>query len=263
MDLHFHGPEPTAAERAAVDSVLGPPTSAWAGGRTDVEAEGHRTLLGGHAAAIAPRPAPARAPRRPGRGSAGSAGRPRLHLPAPDRAARRGLRRRHLLPSLLARRRDPPAVAHVCDDIACRIQGGGALCASWSDVGLGRRQGDGAAGSAARAWASASRRRPRWSLSAGESPHVRSRWPRATRREHRGRARLARARRPTTAARLAPAIRAPGRRRRRSACSAGSAGSIPRASTPIAASGGYAALARGDRDRARRASSREVTAPRS
>ena len=38
MDLRFHGPEPTADERAAVDSVLGPPASAWAGGPRNVEA---------------------------------------------------------------------------------------------------------------------------------------------------------------------------------------------------------------------------------
>ena len=41
MDLHFHGPDPTAAEQAAVDSVLGPPDSAWAGGGRNVKDEGH------------------------------------------------------------------------------------------------------------------------------------------------------------------------------------------------------------------------------
>ena len=50
MDLHFHGPEPTADERAAVDSVLGPSISAWAGGPRDLEGEGQTAFSGGHAA---------------------------------------------------------------------------------------------------------------------------------------------------------------------------------------------------------------------
>ncbi len=35
MDLHIVGAEPTAEERAAVDALLGPPESGWAGGRRD------------------------------------------------------------------------------------------------------------------------------------------------------------------------------------------------------------------------------------
>ena len=107
MDLHFHGPEPTAAEQAAVDSVLGPPTSAWAGGPRNMEEEGHSLPAGRPRGPIPPRPPPARAPCRPVAVRLDPAGRPRLYLPAPDRAPRRGPRRRHVLSPLLARAATP------------------------------------------------------------------------------------------------------------------------------------------------------------
>ncbi len=50
MDIRIHEPEADAAERAAVDAVLGAPVSAWVGGERDIEAEGHSSILGGHAA---------------------------------------------------------------------------------------------------------------------------------------------------------------------------------------------------------------------
>src|SRR2546421_7430363 len=50
MDIRFHELEADAAERDAVDSVLGPPVSAWAGGIRDIEPEGHSATFGGHAA---------------------------------------------------------------------------------------------------------------------------------------------------------------------------------------------------------------------
>ncbi len=156
----FMAPKPTAAEQAAVDSVLGPPTSAWAGGPRNVEEEGHSSLAGRPRGPIPPRPASARAPCRPVALRLGAAGRPRLYLPAPDGAARRGARRRHLLSSLLARAA-PLAVAHVCDDIACRIKGAERLCAEL-EQSLGPESEE-AAGNAARAWAVANRPPPRWS----------------------------------------------------------------------------------------------------
>ena len=103
MDLHFHGPEPTAAEQAAVDSVLGPPTSAWAGGPRNVEEEGHSSLLGGHAARSRRDLLLPALHCRPVAVWLGPAGRPRLYLQAPDRAPGRGTRSRHVLPPLLAR----------------------------------------------------------------------------------------------------------------------------------------------------------------
>lgn len=47
MDIVVRGPEPTDSERLAVDAVLGPPVSAWAGGVRDLGREGRISLLGG------------------------------------------------------------------------------------------------------------------------------------------------------------------------------------------------------------------------
>ena len=127
MDLHIHGPEPTAAERAAVDAVLGVATSAWAGGERKIEKEGRISLLPGRAARV----------------------RRDLLLPAlhavqsrfgwlPQGALNYICRRLDVPPAeaygvatfyhLFALSPRPPAVAYVCDDIACRIRGGNGLC---------------------------------------------------------------------------------------------------------------------------------------
>ncbi|MCE9581204.1 MAG: NAD(P)H-dependent oxidoreductase subunit E, partial [Planctomycetes bacterium] len=127
MDLHIHGPEPTADERAAVDSVLGPAVSAWAGGARDLEGEGRTTNLGGHEARS----------------------RRDLLLPAlhaiqdrfgwiPQGALNYVCRRLTVPPAeaygvatfyhLFSTAPRPAVVAHVCDDIACRVKGGEALC---------------------------------------------------------------------------------------------------------------------------------------
>jgi len=127
MDLLFHGPEPTEAEQAAVDSVLGPPKSAWAGGKRDLEIEGHSSSLGGLEARS----------------------RRDLLLPAlhavqsrfgwiPPGAFDYICRRLTVPPAeaygvvtffhLFSLDPQPPAVAHVCDDIACRIKGAEAIC---------------------------------------------------------------------------------------------------------------------------------------
>ena len=88
-----------------------------------------------------------------------SRGRARLHLPAPDGPARRGPRRRHVL-RLFSLAPQPPAVAHVCDDIACSDHGGRALVRRARAARSGRRAaGNGRRLEArARAWASASGR---------------------------------------------------------------------------------------------------------
>src|SRR5690606_10304493 len=49
MDLRLTDAQPTAAERAAVDAVLGPPHSGWDGGERVGERDGH-IALGGQAA---------------------------------------------------------------------------------------------------------------------------------------------------------------------------------------------------------------------
>jgi NADH-quinone oxidoreductase subunit F len=128
MDIHVIAPLATPAERAAVDALLGPPTSGWAGGTRDSLTDGH-SAHGGHAA---------RAERD-------------LLLPAlhavQDRIgwisqpALSYICRRLSVPpaeaygvatfyALLTTRERPPIVAHVCDDIACRLVGAEETCAA-------------------------------------------------------------------------------------------------------------------------------------
>jgi NADH-quinone oxidoreductase subunit F len=127
MDLHVVGPLASPAERAAVDAVLGAPESRWDGGSRGASRDGH-VARGGHAAR----------------------GRRDLLLPAlhalQDRVGQitqPGLNyvcRRLSVPpaeaygvatfyALLSTRPRPPAVAHVCDDIACRLAGAETVCA--------------------------------------------------------------------------------------------------------------------------------------
>jgi len=121
VDLHVVGPLASPAERAAVDAVVGPPTSGWHGTGRDALTEGH-AVRGGHEARS----------------------RHDLMLPAlhalQDRIgfiSQPGLNyvcRRLSVPpaigygvatfyALLATAPRPPAVAHLCDDIACRLSG--------------------------------------------------------------------------------------------------------------------------------------------
>ena len=128
MDLHFHGPEPTASEQAAVDSVLGPPTSAWAGGARNVEDEGHSSLQGGHAARSRRDlllPALHSVQSRFGWVPPGALDYICRRLTVPPAEAHGVVTFYHLF-SLTPQ---PLAVAHVCDDIACRIKEAERLCA--------------------------------------------------------------------------------------------------------------------------------------
>jgi NADH-quinone oxidoreductase subunit F len=134
MDLHVIGPLASPAERAAVDAALGPPSSGWTGGRRDPATDGHATH-GGHAI---------RARR--------SELLPALHA-VQDRigwisqpALNYVCKRLAVAPAeaygvatfyaMFSTRPRPPVVAHVCDDIACRLAGAEALC-----EGLGRALG--------------------------------------------------------------------------------------------------------------------------
>ncbi|MFO0954189.1 MAG: NAD(P)H-dependent oxidoreductase subunit E [Isosphaeraceae bacterium] len=133
MDLHFHGPDATADERAAVDSVLGPPASAWAGGARDVEAEGHGTLLGGHAARSRRDlilPALHAVQARFGWVPPGALDYICRRLTVPPAEAHGVVTFYHLF-SLTPQ---PPSVAHVCDDLACRLKGAEELCASLEET---------------------------------------------------------------------------------------------------------------------------------
>ena len=126
MDLHVIGPLASPAERAAVDSVLGPAESGWVGGTRRPGVEGH-AARGGHAT---------RAKR--------SQLLPALHA-VQDRIgwisqpALNYISRRLAVPpaeaygvatfyALYATKPRPPVVAHVCDDIACRLAGAERIC---------------------------------------------------------------------------------------------------------------------------------------
>ncbi len=126
MDLHVIGPLASPAERAAVDAVLGPPESGWTGGRRDSAVDGH-AARGGHAI---------RAKR--------SQLLPALHAVQSrvgwiSQPALNYISRRLAVPpaeaygvatfyALYATKPRPPVVAHVCDDIACRIAGAESIC---------------------------------------------------------------------------------------------------------------------------------------
>jgi len=121
VDLHVVGPLASPVERAAVDAVLGPQTSGWHGAGRDTVTEGHAA-----------------------RGGREARSRHDLMLPAlhalQDRVgfiSQPGLNyicRRLAVPpaiaygvatfyALFATQSRPPAVAHLCDDIACRLAG--------------------------------------------------------------------------------------------------------------------------------------------
>ncbi len=126
MDLHLLAVEPSDDERAAADEVLGPADSSWTGG-LDRSAEDHRFARGGHAA------------------------REQRHLLLPalhalqDRVgwvSEAGLNyicARLTIPpaeaygvatfcAMFSTEPRPPRVLHVCDDIACRVNGARGLC---------------------------------------------------------------------------------------------------------------------------------------
>ncbi|MBI3748178.1 MAG: NADH-quinone oxidoreductase subunit NuoF [Chloroflexi bacterium] len=126
MDLHVIGPLASPTERAAVDAVLGQPTSGWTGGDRDPATDGH-AARGGHAI---------RARR--------SELLPALHA-IQDRigwisqpALNYVCKRLAVAPAeaygvatfyaMFATKPRPPVVAHVCDDISCRLAGADRLC---------------------------------------------------------------------------------------------------------------------------------------
>ncbi len=126
MDLHIIGPLASPAERAAVDAVLGPPESGWVGGPRRSGIDGHASG-GGHAI----------------RGKRSQL-LPALHA-VQDRIgwisqpALNYISRRLAVPpaeaygvatfyALYSTKPRPPVVAHVCDDIACRIAGAERIC---------------------------------------------------------------------------------------------------------------------------------------
>jgi NADH-quinone oxidoreductase subunit F len=127
MDLVTLAPRASAEERAAVDGVLGTATSRWEGGDRDIPAD-DRFARGGHAARA----------RRDLLLPVFHAIQARvgwISQPALEYACRRltvppaeayGVAAFYQMFATTPR---PPVVAHVCEDIACRLNGGEDVCA--------------------------------------------------------------------------------------------------------------------------------------
>jgi NADH-quinone oxidoreductase subunit F len=127
MDLHVIGPLASPAERAAVDSVLGPAESGWRGGARDTGIDGH-VARGGHDARSRRDlliPALHAVQSRIGWISQPALNYISRRLTVPPAEAY-GVATFYALFATTAR---PPVVAHVCDDLACRLAGSEELCA--------------------------------------------------------------------------------------------------------------------------------------
>jgi len=121
VDLHVIGPLASPAERAAVDAVLGPATSGWHGGGRDPRTEGH-AARGGHEARSRRDlllPALHALQDRVGQISQPGLNYVSRRLSVPPAEAY-GVATFYALFATHAR---PPAVAHICDDIACHLSG--------------------------------------------------------------------------------------------------------------------------------------------
>jgi NADH-quinone oxidoreductase subunit F len=122
MDLVLHDVEASAAEREAVDAVLGPPTSAWEGALERTARDLHMAR-GGHSARAQRHlllPVLHAVQARVGWISEGALNYicQRLTIPPSDAY---GVATFYALFSLTPQ---PPVVAHVCTDVACQAAGG-------------------------------------------------------------------------------------------------------------------------------------------
>ena len=126
MDLRFHDAQPSAAERAAVDAVLGAPQSGWDGGARSPRDD--YTAAGGHAARDRRHlllPAFHAVTARVGWVSEGAFNYICERLTVPPAEAYGVI----TFYALLSTDPRPARVVHVCDDIACRAAGANAICA--------------------------------------------------------------------------------------------------------------------------------------
>ena len=120
MDLRLPDATPTAAERAAIDALLGAPGSGWDGGSRG--ARDAHTAQGGHAARGRRHlllPALEAVQARVGWISQGAFSYVCERLTVPPADAYGVATFYALLPTVPR----PPRVVHVCDDIACRLKG--------------------------------------------------------------------------------------------------------------------------------------------
>src|SRR4051794_9354752 len=126
MDLHVIGPLASPAERGAVDAVLGPAGSGWRGGPRDSGIDGH-VARGGHEARSRRDlliPALHAVQARVGWISQPALNYISRRLAVPPAEAY-GVATFYALYATTPR---PTTVAHICDDIACRIAGAEGIC---------------------------------------------------------------------------------------------------------------------------------------
>jgi NADH-quinone oxidoreductase subunit F len=126
VDLHLLPAAPTEDERAAVDAVLGPPETGWAGG-VRAPVDGHVARGGRESRERRHQLLPALHALQASAGwiSEGGLNYVAARLTVPPAEAY-GVATFY---AMLSTTPSPPRVLHVCDDIACRTQGAEDLCA--------------------------------------------------------------------------------------------------------------------------------------
>jgi len=128
MDLHLSKARPSKAERKAVDAVLGAPSSGWDGGQRRSGADA-RSARGGHQERGRRRhlllPALHAIQGRIGWISEGALNYVCRRLTVPPAEAY-GVASFYGMFSMVRR---PGNIAHVCDDVVCRLKGAEAICA--------------------------------------------------------------------------------------------------------------------------------------
>jgi NADH-quinone oxidoreductase subunit F len=127
MDLRLPAARPSASERQAIDAVLGPPESGWQGGKRRSSLDDHFARGGREARARRHLLLPAlhAANARVGFISEGALAYVCRRLSVPPAEAY-GVASFYSMFSLTRR---APNVAHLCDDVVCRLKGALGLCA--------------------------------------------------------------------------------------------------------------------------------------
>ncbi|HEX8872018.1 MAG TPA: NAD(P)H-dependent oxidoreductase subunit E, partial [Candidatus Acidoferrum sp.] len=123
MELHFTNDQASPVEKSAVDLVLGPPHSPWTGAARTAVNNGHMALAEGNRRDLL-LPLLHAVQSRAGWLSPGALNYIALRLDVPPSEV-------HSVASfygLFSLKPRPPAIVHVCDDIACLTKGSGALC---------------------------------------------------------------------------------------------------------------------------------------